>query len=64
MLYKIKNKSLPYQIWAISVTVCAIYLLFKYFLFELASFDNLINVYLWFSIVLDALFFSINKDEN
>lgn len=64
MLHKIKNQSLIYQTWAVSIAIFAIYLLFKFFLSELSSVDRIINVYVWVSIVIDSLFFPLKEEKS
>ena len=64
MLQKIRKKPVWYQVWALSAAVGAIYVLLKYFLFELNALDRLINVYALVSILLGTLFFpSKNKEQ-
>jgi len=64
MLYKIKNKPVGYQIWAVSVAIGVIYFAVKLFLFEATSFDRLIEVYVWFSFLLDYFFFPKKEQHN
>ena len=57
MLTKFTGKPLWYKLWSLSVAICAIYFLIKYFFFEPTKTDQFIQVYALFSILLDYFLF-------
>ncbi len=61
MLYKIKGKPAWYKVWAVSIALCAIYYLIKLFFFQPTSFDRLLEVYVFLSLLAD---YFINPKTN
>ncbi|MEZ4776231.1 MAG: hypothetical protein R3D00_23860 [Bacteroidia bacterium] len=53
MLNKLKGKPIWYIAWAISVAICAVYYLVKFFFFEVSPADRLVEVYVFASVLID-----------